>query len=436
MNSKLRAVLFASVAGAAIVATGSAFAESTVGAPFPDENVREGANAQAQQQRETVTSRPRPEYDPLGIRGEGFYFYPHYTQTEMFDDNIFAVSGAGKSDLISIFSPAFQVRSDWNQHAASFGARGDIGKYMISPSENYDDWAVFGDGRVDITREAGLVGAITFAHRHEDRGSPDNVNGKNPTTFYALEPSIGGYWQLNRISIRTEAGLTRYDYNDVATSTGFIIDQDDRDRTEYTGGARVGYEIVPNYEAFFRGTYNQRVYNQKVDNDGFNRGSHGWEADVGTALDLTGVMFGNVFGGWREQYYKDPNFSTVRGPAFGADLTWNVTRLTTLKALVERRTEETTLIGSSGYNSMNFGASVDHELQRNIILSASGSYQQNDYKGIDRTDKLYRANAGGKYLLNRYAAIGLEYNFLDRSSNVPGEGFTINQVLLTLDLQM
>src|SRR5574338_1062826 len=119
MNSKLRAVLFASVAGAAIVATGSAFAESTVGAPFPDENVREGANAQAQQQRETVTSRPRPEYDPLGIRGEGFYFYPHYTQTEMFDDNIFAVSGAGKSDLISIFSPAFQVRSDWNQHAAS-----------------------------------------------------------------------------------------------------------------------------------------------------------------------------------------------------------------------------------------------------------------------------------------------------------------------------
>jgi hypothetical protein len=436
MNSKLRAVVFASVAGVAIVGTGSAFAESTVGAPFPDENVREGAAAQASQQRETVTSRPRPEYDPLGLRYEGFYFYPKWTQTEMFDDNIFAVPGAGKADLISIFSPAFQIRSDFNQHAVSFGGRADLGRYMISPGENYDDWAFFGDGRIDVTREAGLVGAATFARRHEDRGSPDNVNGKHPTEFYAFAPSVGGYWQLNRFSIRAETGLTRYDYEDVATSQGLIIDQDDRDRTEYTGGARFGYEIVPNYEAFFRGAYNNRVYNNKTDGDGFRRSNDGWEVDVGTAVDLTGVIFGNVFAGYREQYYQDSRLPSIKGPGFGADVTWNVTKLTTVKALVERRTEETTLVGASGYNSMNFGASVDHELMRNILLSASGSYQINDYKGIDRNDDLIRAGAGGKYLINRYAAIGLAYNFLNRNSNVPGENFTINQVLLTLDLQM
>lgn len=437
MNSKLCAVVFAAVAGVAIVGTGSALAELTVGAPFPEETTtREGATAQAAQQRETVTSRPRPEYDPLGIRAEGFYFYPKWTQTEMFDDNIFAVPGAGHADLISIFSPAFQVRSDFNQHAVSFGARADIGKYLISAGENYDDWAMFGDGRIDVARDIGLVGAITFAHRHEDRGSPDNVNGKNPTTFYALEPTIGAYWQLNRFSIRTEAGLTRYDYNSVETSTGLIINQNDRDRTEYTGGARFGYEIVPNYEAFFRGSYNNRVYNDKTDSDGFRRSSDGWEADVGTAIDLTGVVFGNVFGGYREQYYQDLRLPTIKGPGFGADVTWNVTKLTTIKALVERRTEETTQVGASGYNSMNFGASVDHELMRNILLSASGSYQINNYKGIDRNDDLIRAEAGGKYLINRYAAIGLAYNFLNRNSNVPGENFTINQVLLTLDLQM
>jgi len=419
-----------------IASTGPSLAESTVGAPFPDEDVRARAAEEAARQRETVTTRPRPEYDPLGIRYEGFYFYPKWTQTEVFDDNIFAVPSGTTSDLISVFSPAFQVRSDFNQHAISLGGRADLGRYMINPGENYDDWAIFGDGRLDILRNAGVVGAITFARRHEDRGSPDDVNGKNPTEFYALAPSLGAYWQLNRFSIRAETGLTRYDYEDVTSSQGFTIDQDDRDRTEYEGGARFGYEIVPNYEAFIRGTFNNRVYNNKVDNDGFRRSNHGFAIDVGTALDLTGVIFGNVFVGYHKQYYQDSRFEPTSGVDFGADVTWNVTRLTTVKALVERRTEETTLNGASGYNSMNFGASVDHELLRNVILSAAGSYQINNYDGIDRDDDLIRADVGGKYLINRYAAIGLAYNFLNRNSTAPGEDFTINQVLLTLDLQM
>ena len=313
-------------------------AEATVGAPIPDENQqgnpRAAATAAAAAQQETVTSRPRPEYDPLGIRAEGFYFYPKWTQTEMFDDNIFATPGAGHADLISIFSPAFQIRSDFNEHAVSFGGRADLGRYMISPDENYDDWAFFGDGRIDITRDAGLVGAATFSRRHEDRGSPENVDGKHPTEFYAFAPSVGGYWQLNRFSIRTELGATRYDYENVTTSTGQTIIQDDRDRTEYTAGARFGYEIIPNYEAFFRGAYNNRVYNDKTDADGFRRSSHGWEVDVGTAINLTDIIFGNVFGGYYQQYL--PGFALrarASGPSFGGDLTWNVTKLTTLKAL-------------------------------------------------------------------------------------------------------
>jgi hypothetical protein len=441
MNSKLIAAITASTACVVILGSGSAFAESTgVGAPYPDEKTSEGAAAQSEkaraQQQETVSSRPRPEYDALGLRAEGFYFYPRWTQTEMFDDNIFATPSGGKSDLISIFSPGFQVRSDFNQHALSFGARADIGKYMISPTENYDDWALFGDSRIDVSRDIGLVGSLTFAHRHEDRGSPDAVNGKTPTTFYALAPSLGGYWQLGRFSVRTETGLTRYDYNNVEDNVGNVIIQNDRDRTEYSGGARFGYEIVPNYEAFVSGSYNNRVYNDKVDQDGFRRSSHGWEVDTGAAIDLTGVLFGNVFAGYHQQYYQDSRFQTSSGVGFGADMTWNVTKLTTVKALIQRQTEETTQIDASGYNSMNFGASVDHELLRNVILSANGSYQINDYKGVSRTDDLIRAGAGGKYLINRYASLGLAYNFLNRKSDVAGEGFTINQVLLTLDLQM
>src|SRR5699024_6218829 len=118
MNRTGLAAVLASMATALTITSLPALAQQAPGAPFPDDaDVRQRARDEAIRQRETVTTRPRPEYDALGVRYEGFYFYPKWTQTEEFDDNIFAEPTAGEADLISIFSPAFQVRSDWNNHA-------------------------------------------------------------------------------------------------------------------------------------------------------------------------------------------------------------------------------------------------------------------------------------------------------------------------------
>jgi len=66
--------------------------------------------------------------------------------------------------------------------------------------------------------------------------------------------------------------------------------------------------------------------------------------------------------------------------------------LTTVNLSASRSVQEPVDITASGYLSSNVGIRVDHELFRNILLSARAGYGQDLYKGASRTDN--RANAG------------------------------------------
>lgn len=61
--------------------------------------------------------------------------------------------------------------------------------------------------------------------------------------------------------------MADFDYDDTKTASG-TLDNQDRNRTEYRESLRLGYEIIPNYEAFVRGELNQREYDRTTDNGG------------------------------------------------------------------------------------------------------------------------------------------------------------------------
>src|SRR3954447_8123129 len=53
----------------------------------------------------TVLERPRPEYDPLGLRFSNWFLYPKIELDEVYNDNIFATKGNRKNDFITVVSP-------------------------------------------------------------------------------------------------------------------------------------------------------------------------------------------------------------------------------------------------------------------------------------------------------------------------------------------
>jgi hypothetical protein len=183
-------------------------------------------------------------------------------------------------------------------------------------------------------------------------------------------------------------------------------------------------------------SYNRQDYDTEPDNDGFDRNSQGFETVAGLSIDLGGVTRADIFAGYLTQYYQDPAFDNVSGPSFGGSLTWNVTGITTVTATVTRTLQETTTAGASGYFATDAVLNVDHELLRNLILSAFGGYGNRDYEGISRNDDVWIAGAGAEYLMNRYMEIDAKYRFDSRDSSESTEDYDRNLILLNLTLKM
>lgn len=383
---------------------------------------------------ETVTNRPRPELDPLGVRAGSFLIYPRLRIQEAYDDNIFASDGDEKDDFITLVSPRLDVASDWNNHAFDLHADAMIGRHADQGEEDFEDFSVGANGRLDITQRANLRTGVSYNRLHEGRGSPDDVRregGSPPVepTIFDVGSAFLTYEQwFGHFLLELNGAADQLDYDNVSTEDGGTINNDDRDRAIIAGGLKLGYEFIPGYTAFVRGAVDHRRYDNLDAFNPLDRDSDGYLIEVGTDLDLTGVLFGDVAIGYRSQDYADPRFDTVGGVAGGASLIWTPTGLTTVSAFVTREIIETTVGGAAAIFETSGRLVLDHELLRNLLLQARVSVIDDDFQGIDRSDTYIAAGFGANYLMNRYVRLDLNYDYLDGGSDAQGQDFTDNTV--------
>src|SRR5689334_25127268 len=66
---------------------------------------------------QTVTQRPRPELDPLGLQIGDFFWFPRAEVDAAYNSNIFATQTAATSDLITILQPSFDLLSIFPRNA-------------------------------------------------------------------------------------------------------------------------------------------------------------------------------------------------------------------------------------------------------------------------------------------------------------------------------
>jgi hypothetical protein len=399
---------------------------------------------------QSVLERPRPEYDPLGVRVGSFFFYPRGELSEVYNDNIFATKTGTKDDFITIVSPGGMLRSNWGEHELDLSAGADVGFYASHTSENYGDYFFNADGRYDFSRTMAALGTARIEHLHEDRDDPNSpAAAAHPVEFTAYNASAALAQRGLRIGYEGRLTFRREDYNNVSANGGGTINEQIRNVNIFTPSAQVSYEIVPNYAAFARAAGLIKVYDNSTAGSAANpaRDSNGYRFDVGARIDLTGVTYAEAFIGYLSQNYNNPQLGTIGGVDFGARVTWNVTQLTSVIFNSDRTPTDansTALtaggvpLNSPGYLRTNVGVEVDHELVRNVILNFAANYQNDDYKGIDRNDDRYDITGGVRYLLNRNVYLGGAYTYSNRSSTGTAAGgeFSRNLFMLRLTGQL
>lgn len=377
------------------------------------------------QRNQRVQDRPKPDYDPLGIRGGSFFFFPSLSVEGGYDSNVFATDNNTDDDIFADVSPSLRVVSNFGRHALNFSLVNTNRFYATETDDNYQDIAGTATGRLDITRQDILNGYVGLARRHEDRSSPDDTTGDEPTIFYTGQAGTAYRHNFNRLFGVVGADAYRLDFDSSQDDPN-----NDRDRWTYRFSTRLGYELSPSFNVFGDGGYSLVRYDTRPDNDGFDRNSNGWDVGVGTQIDFTGVLWGEARLGYASRNIEDSDLDDPHGPTFSTTMNWNVTQLTTLELLIGGAILETTVSENGEFASANLQQQIQfdvtHELRRNIMLTGSLGYIRDNFEGISRDDNYYMAGVGASYLLNRNLSLDANFSFDKRDSSADDENFMRN----------
>ena len=395
-------------------------------------------SAQNVERYETVQNRARPELDALGLPFGAFTLYPSVELRFEDVDNIFADDAIEQDDTILRVDPQLRLVSGWSRHRLTLGAEMQAARYSDFDNEDYEDVTVWGDGRIDLSN-----GRITVALRHSDltqeRSSTDDNRSVNPVEYSVDRAALSYRYEPGANFAQIGVEFATFDFDDAALIIGGIDENDDRDRDITELKLRVGRRLSDEYAGFIELRADEIDYDQEFDQFNAQRSSDGYQLLAGTTVDISSVIFGEVYAGYRERDYDDAQFQSADGLAFGADVTWNVTGLTTLNFSGSREIDSTTIAGASGIEETRIGVAVDHELRRNLIVSAQGALETEDFEGLDRDDDIQRFMAKLQYMMNRniYLTAGFEHRKRDTSpSNSGGREYTINSLFIQVRGQL
>jgi hypothetical protein len=412
-----RASLCRAAVGAAfgiVILVGSASAQIV---PNPEAAIPE---------RQSVLQRDRPDYQPLGLPFGSFYILPSIDVIEAWNSNIYATPTNDVMDFVTTIQPNVTVASDWNSNALNLVLGDQTNIYATHPNENVNNLTGAMAGRLDVQQGVYFTGGAGAQLLHEDRASPNAaVAGLYPTEYHVIDGNLGFVHDTGRLGFKFNSAVDAYSYNNNVTNTGVKIPESFRDNIQYLAIPRITYEIVPGYHAFIQTPINERQYVSRDTTTpaNFNRSSHGFEGDVGTAINLGSAVNGEVYLGYIRQEYEDHRLSTAQGPGGGASILWNITELTSLRFAASRTVQETDIDPASSMLETSGKIAVEHELLRNVLLTASATYFNDLFVGAARSDNNYNAGVGARYLLNRNFSLELDGTYAHRDSNVPGVNY-------------
>lgn len=384
---------------------------------------------------QTVTQRPRPELNPIGLRIGDFFWFPHAEVDEAYNNNIFATSGPTSSDMITVLQPGFDLLSSFPRNALNLHASSALQFYTRHPTQDTEDGFAAVDGRYDVTAESWFYGRAGIAHTHEPRTSPDSPGNAAVPVTYNSYTAMAGYMQTRlRLGYQAEIAVQGQGYNAVPLIGGGILPQSNRNLTISEAVLRTGYEFLPDYQGYIRIAGNLRDYEHTVPG-GVSFNSEGYRADLGLEIRPSGVAFGEIYVGYLSQVFRAPTLSPISAPDGGGRLVWNVTRLTTvglnaLRVVVESNPSITGT--GTGYLASSVALTIDHELLRNLLLSVNAGYENDAFQGVIRTDHVFSAGTNVRYLLNRNFYLGGSFAHLQRASTGPSAGTPYAQSIFML----
>ncbi len=382
----------------------------------------------------TPAAPPQPQ--PQAVGGPGFNvgsftIYPEVVAGGFYDSNIYATNTKPKSDWVGTLSPSVALQSNWKRNSLYAEAGADLTGYGSHGSENTIDWHTQAEGRIHVSNNTRLLLGVQVLQEHEDRASPDAVEGSTPTLYHELNTYAGVAQRIGNFDVRLAGAMERLTFGNVMGTHGLIVNTD-RNRNRYTFGITVRDVANNAFRPFVEGLGDFRRYDQTTDDFGYQRNSNGYRAGIGADFRLSSSVTGEAFIGAMGRDYKDPTFKPVTAVAVDGYLRWQPAQGTAFVLFTDRSIEETTLVGSPAYIYTLLGGRIEHAFLPDLTGFVRFAYGNAEFAQSPRRDNELDTSIGVRYYVTNRVYLGADYRYTTRRSTEGTQNFARNQVFFSV----
>ncbi|AZN96194.1 hypothetical protein EJ066_02170 [Mesorhizobium sp. M9A.F.Ca.ET.002.03.1.2] len=380
----------------------------------------------------------RAEDDPFaatGIKLGSFVIRPTLEQGLTASSNADS-SSEGKPALLSETTLRFNAISDWRENSAVIDGYGTFLKTISGDEIQEARGRVEGTLNVDLDNDLRAIAKLGYEAAPESASSPVVIEG---TVEQPVRQTINGSLAVEKDAGKMRFALTgavaRDIYGDAELSMGGSLSQKERDSTLYTATLRTGYEISPAITPFTEVEIGRRLYDLRVDPNGFERSSTRLGVRAGAELDLGEKLAGEFSAGWLREAIDDDQLPAISGATVNADLKWSPERGTTIGLTGQTIVEGTTTAGQSGDILYSGRLTGEREIRANLTGNAALGVDWRDYIGSDGHDLTLSAEAGLTWWLNRYTGLTTRARTEKQTSNLEGRDYTAHSIFVGVTLQ-
>lgn len=386
---------------------------------------------------------------PQGVRLGGFLLSGTLDESAGYTDNANRLPGGAQSAVIST-AATLGLASDWVADRLYTKASVTDMRYPSQSIENLTNWTASIGGFHDMGHDR-----LGFDYSHLNLVQVPNTLGGFATVQpvkYQVNRALLSYTiaRDGRFSLMPEASLTDFVFDQGArlpSAIGVSVPQSYRNRAIITESLVARYRVTPMTSALLvlRGT-EVRYTSALAGYPG--RDSNGATALAGLDYDTGHLINLRILAGYQKRFYRNSSYSDFNTPVVEAEAIWAPSRLTRMDLTVRRGIEDSAFENVAGFTYTTLRLGLEHQYQRDILLSAHFTFQQGHYDttpsalvgsiltqpGGNQT--IVGGDLSAQWMVNRHLSLSLNYNIAEQ--NVVGSvgRFAINQVMIEASLKL
>lgn len=346
-----------------------------------------------------------------------------------YDDNIFFSSDEIVDSWVTRASPSVEATIDLPGENYMLSYEGEVGRYLDSSADNYDDHRFNGGAELELARRHKLDLEGEYSMEHQGRGSgltqgfdPETgaTQGFDPDGETVDEPDLLNVSQISGDYYYGAPGADgRLKLSAGLRSTAF---QNHRSRTRYRdydnrqASATFYHRVLPATALLVEVRGNDIGYSEDFP------GSPSLDSKevrylVGATWEITGVTSGTVKVGQVQKSFADDSREDFSGFDWEVDLSWAPRSYSQVQLIAAREEQET--YGEGDFiDTMRYEVGWNHSWNDLLETRLKLSYQDETYHGVDRDQGTMDYGVSLVYKWRRWLELELGADFTDSDSNI------------------